>query len=199
MQSQLQGKALSSPQILVSGCGNSRLSEHLYDAGFRDITNVNFSKVVISDMLSRNVRERIGMRWRVMDMTKMQFEDATFDAVLDKGGLDALMEPELGPDLWKKYLSEVKRVLKFGGKFICLTFAEAHVLGLLFSTFRFGWKMSIHAIPQKPSNKPSLQTFMMVAEKETSTMLHEIVSSFNNSSLVCSGDQIPSKSMVRKA
>lgn len=59
-------------QILVPGCGNSRLSEHLYDAGFRDITNIDFSKVVISDMLRRNVRSRPGMRWRVMDMTGMQ-------------------------------------------------------------------------------------------------------------------------------
>jgi SAM-dependent methyltransferase len=61
-----------SPQILVPGCGNSRLSEHLYDVGFKSITNIDFSKVVISDMLRRNVRERPGMRWRVMDMTSMQ-------------------------------------------------------------------------------------------------------------------------------
>lgn len=59
-------------QILLPGCGNSRLSEHLYDAGFRGVTNIDFSKVVISDMLRRNVRLRPGMRWRVMDMTKMQ-------------------------------------------------------------------------------------------------------------------------------
>lgn len=59
-------------QILVPGCGNSRLSEHLYDAGFRGITNIDFSKVVISDMLRRNVRQRPDMRWRVMDMTSMQ-------------------------------------------------------------------------------------------------------------------------------
>ncbi|PON31454.1 Methyltransferase type [Parasponia andersonii] len=184
-----EAEAPPSQQILVPGCGNSRLSEHLYDAGFRDITNVDFSKVVISDMLRRNVRQRPGMRWRVMDMTKMQFEAVTFDAVLDKGGLDALMEPEMGSDLGNQYLSEVKRVLKFGGKFVCLTLAEAHVLGLLFSKFRSGWKITIHAIPQKPSSKPSLQTFMVVAEKETLTMLHEIKSSFNNSSIVCSGDQ----------
>lgn len=62
----------SSLQILVPGCGNSRLSEHVYDAGFRSITNVDFSKVVISDMLRRNVRQRPDMRWRVMDMTSMQ-------------------------------------------------------------------------------------------------------------------------------
>lgn len=37
----------------------------------------------------------------------LQFEDETFDAVIDKGGLDALMEPELGPKLGTQYLSEV--------------------------------------------------------------------------------------------
>ncbi|KAI3459688.1 hypothetical protein Pfo_016351 [Paulownia fortunei] len=58
--------------ILVPGCGNSRLSEHLYDAGFTNIINVDFSNVVISDMLRRNVRERPLMKWRVMDMTSLQ-------------------------------------------------------------------------------------------------------------------------------
>lgn len=33
--------------------------------------------------------------------------DETFDAVIDKGGLDALMEPKLGPKLGNQYLSEV--------------------------------------------------------------------------------------------
>ncbi|KAM7488923.1 hypothetical protein LguiB_026407 [Lonicera macranthoides] len=182
-------EASSSAQILVPGCGNSRLSEHLYDAGFRDITNIDFSKVVISEMLRRNVRLRPGMRWRVMDMTSMQFVDGTFDAVIDKGGLDALMEPELGPKLGSQYLSEAKRVLKSGGKFICLTLAEAHVLGLLFPKFRYGWIVSLHAIPQKPSKRPSLQTFMVVAKKDSSIVMHQVSSSFTRSTIDCSGDQ----------
>lgn len=62
--------------------------------------------------------------------------------------------------------------------------------GLLFSKLRFGWKMSVEAIPQKPSSKPSLRTFMVVAEKEMSTMLLEISSLFNNSSLDCNGNQV---------
>lgn len=37
----------------------------------------------------------------------LQFPDETFSAVIDKGGLDALMEPELGPKLGNQYLSEV--------------------------------------------------------------------------------------------
>ncbi|KAF7837007.1 methyltransferase-like protein 13 [Senna tora] len=176
-------------QILVPGCGNSRLSEHLYDAGLPGITNIDFSKVVISDMLRRNVRQRPDMRWRVMDMTSMQFAEDTFDAVVDKGGLDALMEPELGPKLGNQYLSEVKRVLKSGGKYVCLTLAESHVLDILFSKFRFGWKMTVDAIPLKSSIKPNLQTFMVVVEKDKSTLVHQISSLVHNSSLHCNSKQ----------
>jgi hypothetical protein len=116
----------------------------------------------------------------------------------------------------------VKRVLNFKGKFICLTLAESHVLGihfachcslilfvvyvdvsqfsgyiltlpfsaLLFSKFRFGWKMSVQAIPQKPSSKPDLCTFMVVAEKENSSALHFITALFDHSSLDCIGNQV---------
>lgn len=179
----------STLQILIPGCGNSRLSEHLYDAGFHGITNIDFSKVVISDMLRRNIRGRPDMRWRVMDMTQMQIADGTFDVVLDKGGLDALMEPEFGPNLGNQYLSEVKRVLKSGGKFICLTLAESHVLGLLFPKFRFGWEMTLHCIAQKPSSKPSLSTFMVVAVKGSSFAVDQIMSSFDHSSIDCNREQ----------
>ncbi|KAK3416988.1 hypothetical protein EUGRSUZ_H02738 [Eucalyptus grandis] len=141
-------------------------------------------------MLRRNVRDRPAMRWRVMDMTAMQFSDETFDIVLDKGGLDALMEPEHGHKLGDEYLSEVKRVLLSGGKFICLTLAESHVLGLLFSKFRFGWITSIHAIAHKSREKPSLQTFMVIAVKESPAVLQPITSSFNRSSLDCNSNQI---------
>ncbi|KAG5588479.1 hypothetical protein H5410_048913 [Solanum commersonii] len=168
-------------QILVPGCGNSKLSEYLYDEGFCNITNVDFSKVVISDMLRRNIRARPVMKWRVMDMTNMQFAKESFGAILDKGGLDALMEPELGSKLGTQYLSEVKRLLKVG-RFICLTLAESHVLGLLFPKFRYGWKMGIHPIALKPSDRSSLQTFMVVAEKENSPALCQISSTVDQAS-----------------
>jgi len=152
--------------LLVPACGNSRLSEHLYDAGHTAITNVDFSKVVISDMLRRNVRDRPLMRWRVMDITAMQvppsplalfvlllsmfvfffyrfcfwmvqFEDESFIAVIDKGGLDALMEPELGPKLGKQYLSEV------GFSLFCFTFVfvSARIMLSLLSVLRVKIRM----------------------------------------------------------
>ncbi|XP_010929746.1 uncharacterized protein [Elaeis guineensis] len=177
-------------QILVPGCGSSRISEYLYDAGFQQITNIDFSKVVVSDMLRRYVRSRPEMRWRVMDMTDMQFADEFFDAILDKGGLDALMEPELGSKLGKKYLKEVKRILKSGGRYLCLTLAESHVLGLLFSEFRFGWDTSIYAIPHEPSNKPTFQTFMVTVVKEKLGALNPVRSLFDHSAVNCNAKQV---------
>ncbi|XP_073013391.1 uncharacterized protein [Typha latifolia] len=189
--SQLPSSSSTSPiQILVPGCGSSRLSEHVYDAGFKHITNVDFSKVIVSDMLRRYVRSRPEMRWRVMDMTELQFADESFDVILDKGGLDALMEPELGPQLGSKYLKEVKRVLKSGGKFLCLTLAESHVLGLLFSEFRFGWESSVHAIPHKPSNNSSFQTFMVSMVKQKLGAINSIKASFDCSSVNCNAKQV---------
>ncbi|CAA6659906.1 unnamed protein product [Spirodela intermedia] len=176
-------------QILVPGCGSSRMSEHLYDAGYRNITNIDFSKVIISDMLRRNVRVRPEMKWRTMDMTEMQFADGFFDAVIDKGGLDALMEPKLGAKLGCKFLKEVKRVLKLGGKYICLTLAEFHVLGLLLSEFRHGWKTTIHVIPDKLKRKSSFQTYMVVAVKEGSSEPIPILSSFDHTNVDNSTDQ----------
>lgn len=64
------------------------------------------------------------------------------------------------------------------------------ISGLLFSKFRFGWKISLHAIPQKQSSKPSLQTFLVVAGKESSMILHQITTSISHSSLSCDGSQV---------
>ncbi|XP_062225427.1 uncharacterized protein LOC133924070 [Phragmites australis] len=176
-------------EILVPGCGNSAISERLYDAGFRRITNVDFSRVVVADMLRRHARVRPEMRWRVMDMTGMQFADGSFDVILDKGGLDALMEPEVGTKLGMKYLNEAKRVLKSGGKFVCLTLAESHVLALLLSEFRFGWDMSIQAIASEPSKRSAFQTFMVVMVKGKMGVVQTIKSLLDQSAEYCNMKQ----------
>ena len=40
-------------EVLIPGCGNSRLGAALYDAGYMNITNVDSSSVVISQMTDR--------------------------------------------------------------------------------------------------------------------------------------------------
>lgn len=83
---------------------------------------------------------------------------------------------------WKSIITGF--VEDFTHLFICL------LSGLLFPELRYGWKMSVHVIPQKQSDKPNLHTFMVIAEKQTSSVLLQISSAINQSSLVCLGNQI---------
>ena len=46
---------------------------------------------------------------KLSDISNQQFADGSFDVILDKGGLDALMEPGAGTKLGTKYLNEVYR------------------------------------------------------------------------------------------
>ena len=39
--------------ILMVGCGNSRLSEDMFDEGYTTITNIDVSRVVIEQMIAR--------------------------------------------------------------------------------------------------------------------------------------------------
>ncbi|CAI5746636.1 unnamed protein product [Peronospora destructor] len=75
-------------RVLVVGCGNSALSGDLVADGFGNLLSVDFSRRVIDEMQ----RKHPTMQWRVMDMTDMRtLEDASFELVMDKGALDALM------------------------------------------------------------------------------------------------------------
>lgn len=51
--------------ILMVGCGNSKLSEQMYEAGYKNITNIDISPTVIEQM--KNLSP--GMEWHVMDAT----------------------------------------------------------------------------------------------------------------------------------
>lgn len=60
---------------------------------------------------------------------------------------------------------------------------------MFFPKFRYGWKISIHILPQKQSKKSKLKTFMVVAEKASPTTLQTISTSFDHNALD-SGDQV---------
>jgi SAM-dependent methyltransferase len=120
-------------RILIVGCGNSTFSRGIYDAGFRNIVNIDYSGVVIENM--RKVNEECeGMTWVEMDMTNMTFEDASFDVVIDKAAMDALMVEE--GDVWDPEIAVietvhrmctcVRRVLTNRGRHIQISFAQPH-------------------------------------------------------------------------
>ena len=118
-----------------------------------DVTNIDFCAAIIKRMLAANVRSRPRMRWRVMDMTALEFGDGAFELVMDKGGLDALHadDDEGGRKVASKALAEAGRVLAPGGAYACVTLGETHVLTHLLAFFRRpGWAVSVAAPPPPP-------------------------------------------------
>ena len=79
-------------ECLMLGCGNSELSEQMYDAGYTKITNIDISSVVIKQMADRSRENRPEMSFVVGDVTDLHmYTDNTFDILIDKSTIDALL------------------------------------------------------------------------------------------------------------
>ncbi|KAI0258932.1 S-adenosyl-L-methionine-dependent methyltransferase [Gloeopeniophorella convolvens] len=122
-------------RILMLGCGNSTLSEDMYDDGYNNIINIDYSAVVVERMRARHQEARPEMEWHEMDIRDLKFEDGSFDVAVDKGTMDAMMTAK--GDVWDppkqviddctKEVDEVLRVLRKGsGAFLYLTFGQPH-------------------------------------------------------------------------
>lgn len=135
-------------RALVVGCGNSKLSEDMYDAGITGITNIDISEVVIKTMGARNIEKRPQMVFTQMDMLVMSFSDGSFDCVLDKGTLDAIYSNTDDVTITKvnRMWSEVARVLKVSGRYMCITLAQDHILSALLDHFKSGWLLRVHKV-----------------------------------------------------
>ncbi|XP_029400139.1 EEF1A lysine methyltransferase 4 isoform X2 [Mus pahari] len=84
-------------RILVLGCGNSALSYELFLGGFPNVTSVDYSPVVVAAMQVRYAHVP-SLRWETMDVRALDFPSGSFDVVLEKGTLDAMLAGE--PDPW---------------------------------------------------------------------------------------------------
>jgi len=112
-------------RILDLGCGNARLSEDMYDNGFKEITGLDISDVAIDSMRVRNAEKRPDIEWVVGDAFNLPFEDESFDLVIDKSTTDAVScdKDHIHENMTKMY-GEVQRVLKKGGTFLVFSAVE---------------------------------------------------------------------------
>ncbi|XP_056234245.1 eEF1A lysine and N-terminal methyltransferase isoform X1 [Seriola aureovittata] len=155
-------------QVLVVGCGNSELSEQLYDVGYKHLTNIDISETVVSHMNQRNAERRPGLTFQQVDATQTPYEDASYQAALDKGTLDAMASEEEGI-LARSMLTEVGRVLSVGGRYVCVTLAQESVIRLAVEHFvQLGWAVRLHCLQEesgKEEDSFALPVFVLVCTK----------------------------------
>ncbi|KAI4498610.1 hypothetical protein M0802_006316 [Mischocyttarus mexicanus] len=159
--------------ILVVGCGNSTLSMSLYDVGYRNITNIDVSEVVIKQMRNINKNDRPDLIYEQMDATQMTYSNDKFSVILDKGTLDALM-PNANKEtisVIDKYFKEITRVLRYGGRYICISLLQEHILRkmlLYFTDNNFMIRVTqCHEAEMKTKQEEgsSIPVFVVVATK----------------------------------
>ena len=96
------------------------------------------------------------MTWHVGDMTSMpEYSDGAYGVIFDKGALDALMSEDTA-DVAEKargMFLEISRLLTDGGKYVCITLAEAFILKALLNHFTtHEWLISVESVQHgKPS------------------------------------------------
>ncbi|KAJ7117445.1 hypothetical protein C8R44DRAFT_790733 [Mycena epipterygia] len=107
----------------------------MYDDGYKNIVNTDYSSVLIEQMRARHSVLRPEMEWLEMDVRDLQFADGSFDVAIDKVTMDGMMTAK--GDVWDPpqqviddctaEVGEVIRTLKKpAGTFIYLTFGQPH-------------------------------------------------------------------------
>lgn len=132
-------------QILVIGCGNSRLSEEMYDEGFTNITNVDISNVVIKAMQDK-YKEKQGMSFAQMDVKALENAEGSFNIVVDKGTLDSILCGEQSTHNVHKALSEITRVLDPKGVYVSISHGQPSYRLSYLQRPELGWEVTVQTV-----------------------------------------------------
>jgi ubiquinone/menaquinone biosynthesis C-methylase UbiE len=105
----------SSTSLIELGCGQGHLGIHLLKTGYK------YLGVDISELAIKQTRKKIGLKdqnaFLIADITELkQFPDKSFDIAIDNQCFHLLITDEHR----RKYLAEVKRILKKNGKMFLL-------------------------------------------------------------------------------
>ena len=129
----------TSSNILIPGVGNDATLPDMHDGGYRNLTAFDYSADAVvraSDLVGKR-----NITLLEADATALPFsDDAGFDAVLDKGALDAIGIHSAAA--LSSAVSELGRVLRPGGIVVSISRAlEANVLLGAFEDDATGWEV----------------------------------------------------------
>jgi len=121
----------SQTRVLILGCGNSTLGEDMInDNAAGIIWNIDFSAVAIEQMKQKyqgNAKYENKLKFGVADITnKIPFDDSTFDLIICKATMDAVLTSSSPVANVRKMMEECYRVLdtsNHGGMMVVISSA----------------------------------------------------------------------------
>ena len=132
--------------ILMAGCGNSRMTEEMFEDGYTSITNVDVSRVVIDQMVER-YKDKPTLQWQQMNVTALDFPDETFDVVIAKATVDAILCGEGSTANIAKMCSEITRVLRPTGVFVIISYGVPdNRLNYIDKEDIYSWTVTTHTV-----------------------------------------------------
>ena len=108
--------------VLHAGCGSSKIPFEMQNEGYKNITNCDFSRILIEDMLASQGENN--MQWHIKDVKTMDYPNGSFNAVIEKGLLDSILCGDRSRIMAQRMLNQVHRVLTQGGIYISITHAK---------------------------------------------------------------------------
>ena len=166
-------------RILNVGCGNSEFSEKMYDEGYTHNYNIDICKNVIDFMAKRNEGKK-GLHFNVMDVCEMAYKDETFDLIIDKSTIDALLCGDHSYMIVAKMLKEISRVLKTGGYYIIISYGQPENRMIHLERDHFAFDIQIYTIKRQDEEEEKEKIHYVYICKK----LPEAVENLNNFDLV---------------
>ena len=153
-------------RILNVGCGNSEFSEKMFDEGYNHNYNIDICQNVIDFMKSRN-KDRKGLHFDVMDVCDMAYKDETFDLVIDKSTIDALLCGDHSFMIVAKMLKEISRVLKTGGYYIIISYGKPENRMIHLERDHLAFEVQIYTIKRAEEDEQEKIHYVYICKKLT--------------------------------
>lgn len=140
---------MAGAKVLEVGAGNSSLAAALSADCCSSVTATDLSPVVIDAMRQRCSSGKVS--FEVADMLQLPFQTSFFDVVIEKGAMDVfeaaapsrIQPPPHVVSHMTAALEQAHRVLRPGGVFLSVTFAQPHFRMPYLTLPQFTWSADV--------------------------------------------------------
>jgi len=118
----------------------------MFADGYVNIINIDYSQALIKAMSEKYKNKPPTFKYILMDARKMTFPDSSFDIVIDKGTMDAILCGDNSVENVDKMISEIHRVLTPTGIYISITYGTPESRKCYLEKSKFNWNITIQTV-----------------------------------------------------